>query len=68
MQYQIGLEFPYSPAFASSVAASISLTNLLYERCGVLFNLASLYSQIAHAEDRSSPEGLKAASKYFQVN
>lgn len=66
--YQIGLEFPYLPAFASSATTPISLANLLYERCGVLFNLASLYSQIAYAEDRSSPEGLKAASKYFQVN
>lgn len=62
----IGLEIPYLQAFAPPNATPITLTNLVYERCGVLFNLASLYSQIAYAEDRSSPEGLKVASKYYQ--
>ncbi|KAF9779034.1 BRO1-domain-containing protein [Thelephora terrestris] len=62
----IGLEIPYSLAFASSNTRPISLSNIVYERCAVLFNLASLYSQIAYAEDRSSPDGLKTASKYYQ--
>ena len=42
--------------------------NLLYERAGVLFNLAAMYSQLGSAEDRSTPEGLKQAIKFYQVS
>ncbi|KAI0331883.1 BRO1-domain-containing protein [Cubamyces sp. BRFM 1775] len=62
----IGLEIPYAPAFDSS-ALPFSLNNLIYERACVLFNLAALYSQLGGAEDRSKPEGLKQAIKFYQA-
>ncbi|KAH9903052.1 BRO1-domain-containing protein [Cubamyces lactineus] len=61
----IGLEIPYAPAFDSS-ALPLSLNNLIYERACVVFNLAALYSQLGGAEDRSKPEGLKQAIKFYQ--
>ncbi|OSD06599.1 BRO1-domain-containing protein [Trametes coccinea BRFM310] len=61
----IGLEIPYAPAFNSS-ALPITLKSLIYERAAVLFNLAALYSQLGSAEDRSKPEGLKQAIKFYQ--
>ncbi|KAI0833513.1 BRO1-domain-containing protein [Trametes gibbosa] len=61
----IGLEIPYAPAFNSS-ALPQSLNNLVYERASVLYNLAALYSQLASAEDRSTPQGLKQAIKFYQ--
>ncbi|KAI9061298.1 pH-response regulator [Trametes sanguinea] len=61
----IGLEIPYAPAFDSS-ALPITLNNLVYERAAILFNLAALYSQLGSAEDRSKPEGLKQAIKFYQ--
>jgi len=64
---QIGLDIPYSPAFSPS-SLPITLCNLVYERCGVLFNLAALYSKLASAEDRSNSEGLKRASKNYQAS
>ncbi|KAH8118025.1 BRO1-domain-containing protein [Phellopilus nigrolimitatus] len=61
----IGLKVPYSEAFNSS-AAWISIPNLAYEQASVLFNLAALYSQLALAEDRSHPEGIKRANAFYQ--
>ena len=63
---QINLQFSYTPAFFHS-ALPISFSNLAYERAAVLFNLAALYSQLAANEDRSSQEGVKRASVYFQA-
>ncbi|KAI0787643.1 pH-response regulator [Fomes fomentarius] len=63
----IGLEIPYAPAFSSS-ALPETCKNLLYERAGVLFNLAALYSQLGAAEDRSTPQGLKQALKLYQAS
>ncbi|GJE88739.1 BRO1-domain-containing protein [Phanerochaete sordida] len=61
----IGLDIPYTPAFAPD-APPITLRNLAYERAAVLFNLAALYSQLAHKEDRSTAEGLKRMVAFFQ--
>ncbi|KAG6837382.1 hypothetical protein H0H93_010540 [Arthromyces matolae] len=61
----IGLEMPYAPVFQDK-AVPISLKSLVFERCGVLFNLASLYSQLATSEDRSTTEGIKRASANYQ--
>ncbi|KAH9849704.1 BRO1-domain-containing protein [Lenzites betulinus] len=61
----IGLEIPYAPAFNSS-ALPQSLNNLVYERACILYNLAALYSQLASVEDRSTPQGLKQAIKFYQ--
>ncbi|RDX57268.1 pH-response regulator [Lentinus brumalis] len=61
----IGLEIPYAPVFNSS-ALPETYNNLVYERAGVLFNLAALYSQLGAAEDRTTPHGLKQAIKFYQ--
>lgn len=64
---QIGLEISYTPVF-NSAAPPQSFNNLVYDRTGVLFNLASLYSQLAALEDRSTPSGLKQAIKFYQAS
>ncbi|KAI0749790.1 pH-response regulator [Daedaleopsis nitida] len=61
----IGLEVPYAPVFNSS-ALPETHNNLVYERAGVLFNLAALFSQLAAAENRSTPQGLKQAIIFYQ--
>ena len=42
-----------------------SQNNLRFELANVLYNLASLYSQLAVSQSRSTGEGLKAAYNYF---
>ncbi|KAM5535914.1 hypothetical protein V8D89_010354 [Ganoderma adspersum] len=61
----IGLEIPYAPVFNGD-ALPETLQSLIYERAGVLFNLAALSSQLGAAEDRSAPQGLKQAIKFYQ--
>ncbi|RDB25545.1 pH-response regulator protein palA/RIM20 [Hypsizygus marmoreus] len=61
----IHLEISYAPAFQSN-AVPITLKNLAFERCGVLFNLAALYSQLAASEDRSTMDGIKRATANYQ--
>ncbi|KAG6872669.1 hypothetical protein C0995_007778 [Termitomyces sp. Mi166 len=61
----IGLEIAYAPVFQENVVP-ITLRNLVFERCGVLFNLASLYSQLAASEDRSTMDGIKRATANYQ--
>lgn len=39
---------------------------MAYERCAILFNLAALYSQLAHSEDRAHSDGIKRASGLYQ--
>ncbi|MCJ1260843.1 pH-response regulator protein palA/rim20 [Lobaria immixta] len=43
----------------------VSQNNLRFELANVLYNLASLYSQLAVSLNRSTSEGLKAACNYF---
>ena len=45
----------------------VTLKNLAFERCSVLFNLAALYSQLAEKEDRQTKERVKKARAYYQV-
>ncbi|KAI0783675.1 pH-response regulator [Abortiporus biennis] len=61
----IGLDIPYAPIFNPGSLPEV-LSNLEYERCCVIFNLASLYCQLAAAEDRSNPNGLKQAIQSYQ--
>ncbi|KAF8656828.1 hypothetical protein AX16_002376 [Volvariella volvacea WC 439] len=61
----IQLEFAYAPVFASD-AIPITLRSLAFERTSVLFNLASLYSQLASLEDRSNKDGIRRALNYYQ--
>ncbi|KAF5371831.1 hypothetical protein D9615_009578 [Tricholomella constricta] len=61
----IELDIAYAPVFQQS-AVPITLKNLVFERCSVLFNLASLYSQLAASEDRSTIDGIKRATANYQ--
>ena len=63
---QIGLEIPYTPAFAPTGSPQI-LQNLSYELVSLLFNLSALFSQLAAAEDRGTSQGLKQAIAHNQV-
>lgn len=63
----INLEFSYAHAFASGPSSlPVTLRSIAFERASILFNLAALYSQLAASEDRSSQDGLKRASVYYQ--
>ncbi|OAX43145.1 BRO1-domain-containing protein [Rhizopogon vinicolor AM-OR11-026] len=62
----IYLEFSYAHAFASPSSLPVTLRSIAFERASVLFNTAALYSQLAASEDRSSQDGLKRASAYYQ--
>ena len=64
--FQISLDIPYASTF-SPEEIPISLPNLHFERCCLLFNLASLYSQLGLAEDRTTSDGVKRASALYQV-
>lgn len=44
-----------------------AMSSLHYERLCLLFNVGVLQGQIAAAQNFQSDEGLKAASKMFQV-
>ncbi|KAN0120828.1 BRO1-like domain containing protein [Russula decolorans] len=61
----VSLEIPYAPAFSPD-EIPVSLPNLHFERCCLLFNLASLYSQLGLTEDRTSRDGVKRASAFYQ--
>ncbi|KAH8994859.1 pH-response regulator [Lactarius akahatsu] len=61
----ITLDIPYTPVFSPD-SLPVSLSNLHFERCCVLFNLASLYSQLGLAEDRTNPDGVKRASAFYK--
>ncbi|KAG2036905.1 BRO1-like domain-containing protein [Suillus americanus] len=61
-------DFSYAHAFASSPSSlPVTLRSIAFERASVLFNIAALYSQLAASEDRSSQDGLKRASAYYQA-
>ncbi|KAJ7773226.1 BRO1-like domain-containing protein [Mycena metata] len=62
----IGLEIAYAPVFAPT-ALPVTLRNIAFERAAVLFNLASLYSQLAASEDRSTADGIKRAIPNYQA-
>ena len=63
---QIQLAISYAPVFNPD-AVPITLSNLVFERASLLFNLAALYSQLAAAEDRSTSDGIKRAAASYQV-
>ncbi|KAI0766745.1 ALIX V-shaped domain binding to HIV-domain-containing protein [Irpex lacteus] len=66
LPFDIGLEVAYAPVFSSG-ALPVALKNLIFERAGILFNLAALYSQLASAEDRTTPQGLKQMISHLQT-
>ena len=64
--WQIQLDISYAPAFQPSTVP-VTQKNLVFERCGVLFNLAAMYSQLAEKEGRRTKERIKKARAYYQV-
>lgn len=64
-QRQIGAEFTWYPALGYNTERPMVRNNLKYELMNILYNLASLYSQLAVAQSRTGTEGLKTAAGYF---
>lgn len=63
---QIHLAIAYDPAFNPS-STPVTLSNIVFERASLLFNLAALCSQLATLENRSTTEGIKRAAFKYQV-
>ncbi|KAF9048660.1 BRO1-like domain-containing protein [Panaeolus papilionaceus] len=61
----IQLAFSYTSAFSPS-SGVVTLNSIVFERAAVLFNLASLYSQLAGLQDRSAAEGITRAASNYQ--
>ncbi|GAW07406.1 pH-response regulator [Lentinula edodes] len=59
------LEISYAPVFSPSVVP-VTMRSLMFERAAVVFNLGSLYSQLAASVDRSNVDGIKRAAAFFQ--
>ncbi|KAI9872294.1 MAG: pH-response regulator protein palA/rim20 [Pleopsidium flavum] len=59
----IGGKFPIDIDFSV-----VSQNNLRFELANILYNLASLYSQLAISTNRSTSDGLKTACNYFCVS
>ncbi|KAK2025871.1 BRO1-domain-containing protein [Colletotrichum zoysiae] len=63
----IGAEFTWGPALGYNTERPMVRNNLKYELMNILYNLASLYSQLAVAQSRGG-KGLKAgAAGYFAL-
>eukprot|EP00192_Tetraselmis_astigmatica_P021564 CAMPEP_0117665820 /NCGR_PEP_ID=MMETSP0804-20121206/10026_1 /TAXON_ID=1074897 /ORGANISM="Tetraselmis astigmatica, Strain CCMP880" /LENGTH=299 /DNA_ID=CAMNT_0005473283 /DNA_START=175 /DNA_END=1071 /DNA_ORIENTATION=+ len=58
------LAFTWYDAFKPTKKTSQS--NLHFEKAAVMFNIAAVLSQVAISADRSDPQGVKDACKYFQ--
>ena len=61
----IGVDFTWYPSLGFNTQRPVSQNNLRFELANVLYNLASLYSQLAVSLNRSTSEGLKSACNYF---
>ncbi|EGE08160.1 pH-response regulator protein palA/RIM20 [Trichophyton equinum CBS 127.97] len=61
----VGVEFPWYPAFGFNTGRPVSQNNLRFELANILFNLAALYSQLAVSLIPANSETLKTACKYF---
>ena len=61
---QIRVAFTWHDAFRP--AKKSSEIDLNFERAGLLFNMGAVKSHIAASADRTSPEGVKLASREFQ--
>lgn len=65
MPSDIQLEISYATVFHPR-KLPLTLRSIAFERAAILFNLASLYSQLGASADRSSAEGIKRAATYYQ--
>ncbi|ROT35110.1 BRO1-like domain-containing protein [Sodiomyces alkalinus F11] len=61
----IGAEFTWYPALGYNPERPMVRNNLKFELLNILYNLAALYSQLAVAQSRGGPEGVKTAVSYF---
>lgn len=59
---------PTHSADSKLTVVIVSQNNLRFELANILYNLASLYSQLAMAANRSTSDGLKTACNYFCVS
>ncbi|KAH8155840.1 uncharacterized protein LAJ45_00852 [Morchella importuna] len=61
----IGADFAWYPALGYNTHKPVTQNNLQFERANILYNLASLYSQLATSSPRDTQHGLKVACNYF---
>ena len=61
----IGVDFTWYPALGFNTQRPVVESSLRFELTNILFNLASLYSQLACSVNRGTSDGLKAACNYF---
>lgn len=59
-------EFPWFGTIGYKFTGPVKLKSLLFERINVLYNIASLYTQLGCREDRNYGEGLKKGCVFFQ--
>ncbi|PWW71946.1 BRO1-domain-containing protein, partial [Tuber magnatum] len=60
----IGADFTWYPALGYNTQHPVTQNNLQFERANVLYNIGSLYSQLASSSPRTA-QGLKTACNYF---
>jgi programmed cell death 6-interacting protein len=60
----IGVEFPWYPSIGFNTQTPVLQNNLRFELANVLFNLGSLYTQLAYSLNRTTADGLKQAAGY----
>ncbi|KXN89114.1 pH-response regulator protein palA/RIM20 [Leucoagaricus sp. SymC.cos] len=65
MPSDIHLEISYATVF-HPLKLPVTLRSIVFEHAAILFNLASLYSQLGAQADRANVEGIKRAANYFQ--
>lgn len=62
----IGADFTWYPALGYNTSKPVTQNNLQFERANTLYNLASLYSQLATTSRRgASAAGVKTACNYY---
>ncbi|KAI8342262.1 BRO1-like domain-containing protein [Chlamydoabsidia padenii] len=62
----VGLEYPWYPAFQQQNKKLVKRTNLNYEKANILFTIGAVYSQLGSTETRISTEGIRKACSYYQ--
>ncbi|KAF4119570.1 programmed cell death 6-interacting protein [Geosmithia morbida] len=66
----IGAEFSWYPALGYNTEQPLVRNNLKFELLNILYNLASLYSQLAyhtHSGNGTNADALKTAANYFSL-
>ncbi|KAK9478552.1 BRO1-like domain-containing protein [Lipomyces japonicus] len=59
--------FIWYSSIGYATTAGVIHSDLQFERANVLFNIGALYSKLGVEENRTTGEGLKRASQYFQL-